>query len=242
MKALLTIFLCTCLCFISACEDSKKESDAKTEATTNTESDKVTSKGAEQTNPSDTSKQEYRITDDNVVEFLTEYGKDNPETRVRVTTQYGEIDIELYEDTPLHRANFVYLVKQGYFNGTFFHRVVPNFIIQGGNSDNPEIYRKRRALGKKYLVPAELENGRKHVYGTISGAKDYRENPEKKSVPFEFFIFLGEPKHTGHLNGNYTIFARVTKGMNVVEKIANLPADEGEWPLQNVFIEATILP
>ena len=181
------------------------------------------------------------ITNENVVEFLTAYGKDNPETKVRVSTQHGDIDIELYEDTPLHRANFIYLVKQQYFDGTFFHRVVPNFIIQGGNSDNRNTPRKRNKLGKKYLLPAELENGRIHRYGTVSGAKEYRENPDKKSAPFEFFIYLGPPEHTAHLNGNYTIFGRVTKGMDVVETIANLPHDDGDWPLQNVYITATVL-
>src|SRR5690606_5429746 len=75
------------------------------------------------------------ITDENVVSFLTEYGEKNPETQVLISTRFGEIEIELFKDTPLHRANFVYLVKQHYFDETFFHRVVPNFSIQAGNSD-----------------------------------------------------------------------------------------------------------
>lgn len=245
IKLFSIVCLFTGLLFFTSCEDNKKASDekAKTELK---EPEKSASKDTVQTDANseekNSAKKEYpRITNENVVEFLTEYGAENPETKVRISTQHGDIDIELYEDTPLHRANFIYLVKQQYFDGTFFHRVVPEFIIQAGNSDNPEVYKKRRALGKKYLLPAELENGRKHVYGTISGAKEYRENPDKKSAPFEFFIFLGKPIHTGHLNGNYTIFARVTKGMDVVEKIANLPADEGEWPIENVYVTATIL-
>ena len=152
----------------------------------------------------------------------------------------GDIVIDLYEDTPLHRANFIYLVKQGYFNETFFHRIVPNFIIQGGNSDLPSTNKKRFKLGDDYLIPAEI-NGRNHFKGSVSGAKEYRENPDKKSAPFEFFIFLGPLTSTSHLNGNYTVFGRVTKGMDVVEKIAKLPADEGEWPLQNVYIKAKVL-
>ncbi len=181
------------------------------------------------------------ITNENVVEFFTKYGKDHPETKVRISTRHGDIVLELYEDTPLHRANFIYLVKQGYFDGTFFHRVVPNFIIQGGNSDTTPTPRKRRIIGKDYLLPAELDNGRKHNYGTLSGAKEYRENPDKNSAPFEFFIFLGPQSSTGHLNGNYTIFGKVTQGMDVVELIANLPSDEGDWPLQNVYIEAEVI-
>ena len=181
------------------------------------------------------------ITEENVVDFLTEYGKNNPETNVLISTNFGDIEIELYKDTPLHRANFIYLVKQKYFDGTFFHRTVPNFIIQGGNSDNITTNRKRKNIGNKYRLPAELKNGRRHRYGTISGAKEYRKNPDKKSAPFEFFIFLGPIKHTAHLNGNYTIFGRVTKGMDMVENIANLPTDDGEWPIQNVYIEARVI-
>ena len=181
------------------------------------------------------------ITNENVVDFLTQYGKDNPETKVKINTQYGDIRIELYKDTPLHRANFIYLVKQGYFNDTFFHRVVPNFIIQAGNSDRKQTPKKRNKIGARYLLPAELNNGRKHTRGTVSGAKEYRENPDKRTAPFEFFIFLGPDKFTSHLNGNYTIFGRVTQGMEVVDTIANLPRDEGEWPLQNVYITAEIV-
>lgn len=181
------------------------------------------------------------ITQKNVVTFLTEYGKSNPETQVQIKTQYGAIVIQLYEDTPLHRANFIYLVKQKYFDDTFFHRVVPNFIIQGGNSDHVKTSKKRNKLGPNYLLPAELTNGRKHTFGTVSGAKEYRENPDKQTAPFEFFIFLGPDKNAAHLNGNYTIFGRVIQGMDVVEKIANLPTDDGEWPKQNVFITAEIM-
>jgi peptidylprolyl isomerase len=237
---------------LSGCEDKEKTSEEKTEtaievtvdstvvfAELNTKNPKKSPSDSE---PTKTPEVKYpEITNENVVEFLTEYGKDHPETKVRISTQYGDIDLELYEDTPLHRANFIYLVKQDYFDGTFFHRVVPNFIIQGGNSDTTPTPRKRRIIGKNYLLPAELQNGRTHRYGTLSGAKEYRENPDKNSAPFEFFIFLGPQSSTGHLNGNYTIFGKVTRGMDVVEVIANLPSDEGDWPLQNVYIKAEVL-
>lgn len=181
------------------------------------------------------------ITNENVVAFLTEYGKENPETQVRITTRFGDIDIELYKDTPLHRANFIYLVKQGYFDETFFHRVVPDFIIQAGNSDLVSTQKKRAELGKDYLLPAEIIPGRKHEYGTVSGAKEYRENPDNRTAPYEFFIFLGPQTSTAHLNGKYTIFGRVVKGMDVVEEISKVRADEGDWPLNNIYIKAKVL-
>lgn len=180
------------------------------------------------------------LSNENAVEFLTTYGKANPETKVLIRTKEGDIELELFNDAPLHRANFIYLVKEGYYNETFFYRVVPNFIIQGGNSDLRSTSKKRAAIGD-YILPSELHNGRNHKIGTVSGAKAYRKNPDKNSVPFEFFIFLGPQTSTGHLNGNYTVFGQVTKGMDVVKKIANLPTDEGDWPLQNVYIEAKVI-
>ena len=180
------------------------------------------------------------LTEANADSLLIEYGKIHKETRAKITTTYGEIELTLYKDTPVHRANFVYLVKEGYFNNTFFHRVVPNFIIQAGSSDNIDTNKKRAKLGK-YRLNAELDNGRIHQRGTVSGAKNYRENPDNKSAAYEFFIFLGPKSSTGHLNNKYTIFGNVTSGMDVVDTIANLPADEGEWPLNNVYISIELL-
>jgi len=238
MKYLATIFIT--LLLLTGCEDTKKQSQTTTEksVTEKTDTRLPEEKATPETKPQEPAYP--KITQENVIEFLTEYGKNNPETKVRILTTHGNIDLELYEDTPLHRANFIYLVKQGYFNNTFFHRVVPNFIIQGGNSDNADTNKKRYALGNDYLIPAEI-NGRNHSYGSVSGAKEYRENPDKKTMPFEFFIFLGPQTSTSHLNGNYTVFAKVSNGMDVVEKIANLPASEDEWPLKNVKIEAEIV-
>jgi peptidylprolyl isomerase len=242
----LSLYMFVLFCILTACEDSKKSPVGKTPDTASEKAltdsiEKPETPVKENTNDNITDKNNPRLTNENVVEFLTQYGKENPETRVRVSTSFGDIDIELYEDTPLHRANFIYLVKQNYFYGTFFHRVVPNFIIQAGNSDNRTTTRKRAQIGKDYLLPAELNNGRIHEYGTVSGAKEYRENPDKRTAPFEFFIFLGPKSATGHLNGNYTIFGRVTRGMDVVEKIASMPADDGDWPLANIYIEASVI-
>ncbi|MFT4849806.1 MAG: peptidyl-prolyl cis-trans isomerase A (cyclophilin A) [Sediminicola sp.] len=226
--------------FTASCEDKKKATEVKTE-TIKEASDSLTlpSKVSEVEKTTRT-KSYPKISNENAVDFLTTYGKENPETKVLITTFAGTIELELFNDAPLHRANFIYLVKQGYFDETFFYRVVPNFIIQGGNSDLRSTSRKRASIGN-YILPAELHNGRSHEIGTLSGAKEYRENPDKNSAPFEFFIFLGPQTSTGHLNGNYTVFGKVSKGMNVVKKIANLPSDDGDWPLQNVYIEAKVI-
>lgn len=225
-----------CVIFAS-CEDKKKTTETIVETKTKKEVEVE-----DETKVEKDKKNDYpKITNENVVEFLTEYGKTNPETKVLITSRYGDIVIELYKDTPLHRANFIYLVKQKYFDETFFHRVVPNFIIQGGNSDLVSTPRKRAALGNEYLLPPEIIPSRIHQYGTVSGAKEYRENPDHRTAPYEFFIFHGPKSSTSHLNGKYTIFGNVIKGMDVVEKISNVKADDGDWPLENIYISAKVV-
>ncbi|WP_139854446.1 peptidylprolyl isomerase [Aequorivita sinensis] len=225
-----------CVIFAS-CEDKKKTTETVVETKTKKEVEVE-----DETKVENDKKNDYpKITNENVVEFLTEYGKTNPETKVLITSRYGDIVIELYKDTPLHRANFIYLVKEKYFDETFFHRVVPNFIIQGGNSDLVSTPRKRAAIGNEYLLPAEIIPGRIHQYGTVSGAKEYRENPDHRTAPYEFFIFHGPKSSTSHLNVKYTIFGNVIKGMDVVEKISNVKADDGDWPLENIYISAKVV-
>ncbi len=225
------------------CQDTKKASVKETKTNKTKTNDRVEKKT--KTVLDKTKKVEKNpypvITQDNVVPFLTQYGADNPETKVQISTKYGTIDIQLFKDTPLHRANFIYLVKQHYFDDTFFNRVVKGFIIQGGNADDASIPKKRKKIGNTYRLPYEKGNGRVHAYGTVSGAKEYRKNPDNMSAPYEFFIFLGKKSQTKHLNGRYTIFGKVIKGMDVVEKIAQLPTDEGDWPLYNVYLKASIL-
>ena len=92
----------------------------------------------------------FILNDKNAIPFFFEYGKNNKENKIRIETKYGNIDIELFNETPYHRANFIYLTKKKYFDGTSFHRVVKDFIIQGGNSDSYEISKRRRNIGRYY--------------------------------------------------------------------------------------------
>ena len=80
-----------------------------------------------------------KLNEKNAIPYLFDYSQKNLENKVRLNTEYGNIDILLYENTNIHRSNFIFLTKKKYFNGTIFHRVVPNFIIQGGNSDNSKV-------------------------------------------------------------------------------------------------------
>lgn len=177
---------------------------------------------------------EFRLTDDNVIDFLFDYEKSNKENHIRIYTPFGEIDILLYNNTPYHRSNFIYLTKKKYFEGTQFYRVINDFVIQAGNSDNIKVSKKRRDIGK-YLLPNDFNKGHTHKRGMVSMPSSSVDNPYKMASPFEFFI-VQKKDGAHHLNGNYTIFGEVIDGMETVDIIANLPTDNRDWPLNNVYI------
>jgi len=184
-------------------------------------------------------KKVFLLNDENVIPFFYNYEKNNQENLVRIITDYGNIDIELFENTPYHRANFIFLTKKNYFEGEYFHRVVKDFIIQGGNSDNLSTSKKRRAIGR-YLLPPDTKKGYKHHRGIVSMPSSEIENPHKLASPYEFFI-VQKKDGAYHLDGNYTAFGKVIKGMNVVDIISNLDTDKREWPLDNVRFKTVII-
>lgn len=177
------------------------------------------------------------ILQDSVPVFFSRYGKENPENQVRITTRYGNIEMELFEDRPLYRSSFIFLVKEGYFNETVFHRTVKGFIAQAGNSDRKMTAMLRNSAGN-YQLPPDIKLNDKHAYGTVSSSKYWEDNPENWHNPFDFFISL---KPAAHLDGEHTIFGRVTKGMEVVEQIAAQPTDSRDWPLDDIHIEAQVI-
>ena len=215
------------LLLISCKDKSKVEQPIKTETK------KIIKKKAKQI------KSEFILNDDNAIPFLFEYGKKNKENKVRIITNYGNIDIELFNNTPYHRANFIYLTSMKYFEGEFFHRVVKDFIIQGGNSDNISTSKKRREIGR-YLLPPDTKKGHKHHRGIISMPSSEIENPYKLAAPYEFVI-VKKKDGAYHLDKDYTAFGKVIKGMDVVDKISNLETDKREWPLDNVRFKIEII-
>ena len=185
-------------------------------------------------------------------------------TKMVIRTDYGDIKMMLYDNTPLHRNNMVKLVKQKFYDSLLWHRVIPQFVIQGGDPDS-----KRSAAGKAlgdgdvgYRVPAEIKPEYFHKRGALGMARD--NNPEKASSGCQFYIVGGKPytdteidqaeKRSGHkidsaqrvvyktlggtpfLDGNYTVFGEVTEGMDVVDKIAALPRDKADRPNVDVRI------
>lgn len=180
-----------------------------------------------------------KLNEKNAIPFLFEFSKKNKENKVRLETEYGNIDILLYKNTTIHRANFIFLTKEKYFDGTIFHRVVPNFIIQGGNSDNPNSMLKRSKIGK-YLLPPDSRKGNKHHRGVISMPSSKIDNPHKLASPYEFFIVQQSPG-AYHLDKDYTAFGKVIRGMDVVDRINQEPTDNRETPHKNIYIKAKII-
>ncbi|OUR92355.1 peptidylprolyl isomerase [Flavobacteriales bacterium 34_180_T64] len=228
MRLLLILGLCL---FFWNCED--KKTSKRNENTTIDSAIKIKNKSKLIDSIIEPHREFPKLNSKNTMEFFLHYEKDNKENKVRITTTFGDIDILLYDKTKFHRANFVFLTKQGYFDGTQFHRVVNNFIIQGGNTDERKIARKRKYIGK-YLLPRDTKRGFRHSRGVISMPSSEIENPYKLASPYEFFIVQ---KDAFHLDGDYTIFGKVIKGMDVVDKIAAQETDDGQWPLHNVYIK-----
>ena len=235
----LFLALITCSVLLStSCEDKKSSSDSNAPKAIA----KDTSKAAKRKEENDKLKNKVGSIIESQADlkpFLKEYGKNNPETRVRIKTSFGDIEVELYKDTPLHRANFILLVKQDYFNNTMIHRVSPGFVIQGGNSDGYETPKKRQRIGN-YLLPNESKSKYPHVRGALSAAKYAEQNVSDASSPFEFFI-VQAPSGAHHLDGEHTVFGRVTKGMDVVDEINKVEVDGNEWPIQNIYIDMEIM-
>ena len=180
------------------------------------------------------------LTTETAIPFLYEYEKKNKERFVRIITDYGNIDIELFKETPYHRANFIFLTKQHYFDGSVFHRVAKDFVIQGGNSESLEISRKRGKIGA-YLLPPDTKKGFKHHRGFVSMPSSDIDNPHKYASPYEFFIVVQKPG-AYHLDGNYTAFGKVIAGMDVVDKINSVETEGTDnWPKKDIKMKVIIL-
>ncbi|MEP7269701.1 MAG: peptidylprolyl isomerase [Saprospiraceae bacterium] len=180
-----------------------------------------------------------------------------------IETNLGDIEIMLYDETPLHKANFIKLAKEHYYDGLLFHRVIPGFVIQGGDPQSkdasPETFLGGGSPG--YLINPEI--GAPHFKGALAAARST--NPEKKSNGSQFYIVLGAPvtdqeldqwertkgikyneaqrtkyKNIGglpSLDADYTVFGEVVNGIEIVEKIINAPTNPTNRPLQNIVMK-----
>ncbi|MET6999645.1 peptidylprolyl isomerase [Chitinophaga defluvii] len=184
--------------------------------------------------------------------------------KVKIITPYGTMIIKLYDQTPLHRDNFIKLTRAHLYDSVLFHRVISGFMIQGGDPDSKHA-KAGQQLGEGdvgYTIPAEFQLDLFHRKGVLAAARD--DNPQKASSGCQFYIVQGKKLTdeqldkieqtrlggrkipvdqreiyktiggTPQLDQSYTVFGQVVKGMEVIDKIAALKTDKNARPLQDV--------
>ncbi len=190
---------------------------------------------------------------------------------VELETTFGNIEIQLYATTPLHRDNFVKLVKKGYYDSLLFHRVINKFMIQGGDPDskNAPASQMLGNGGPGYTIPAEFVDSNLHIKGALAAARmGDGVNPKRASSGSQFYLVQGQKvkqdmldmvqnrnniKYTDaqkkaykelggtpHLDGAYTVFGRVIKGLEIIDEIAKQPTGAGSRPVKDILMKIRI--
>ena len=191
------------------------------------------------------------------------------DTRVVIGTRFGDMTLMLYDATPLHRDNFLKLAREGYLNNTLFHRVIPNFMIQGGDPDS-RTAQPGQALGNggpAYTIPAEIVDSLYHRKGALAAARD--NNPAKASSGSQFYIVQGRKwtaqelegqgrrasrplteaqkqayetiGGTPHLDGSYTVFGQLLSGFDVLDSIAAQPCGPNNRPIKDIAMTVKLV-
>ena len=200
---------------------------------------------------------------------VSQVAKERGGVTVMMSTTEGEIVILLYDETPLHRDNFMKLVHESVYDGLLFHRVIKNFMIQGGDPKSRDA-KPGQPLGDGtlgYTVPAEIRKGLYHKRGALCAARQGDQvNPKRESSASQFYIVQGQvwddatldmmEQRTGkkfsaeqrriyttvggtpHLDGEYTVFGEVVKGMDVVDRISAVECDRMDRPVKDVRIKS----
>ncbi len=159
---------------------------------------------------------------------------DKPETVALIHTTMGDITVKLYNDTPLHRDNFIKLVNEGWYEGSYFHRIIQNFMIQGGHNKDGKV-------DPGYTIEAEILPIHSHKKGALAAARlGDQANPEKRSSGCQFYIVQNQ-NGTPHLDGGYTVFGEVIMGLDVVDKIAAVQTGRGDMPVKPITMTIEIV-
>lgn len=188
--------------------------------------------------------------------FAQKEGKPAKGPVVLISTKFGDIKVKLYNQTPYHRDNFVKLVKEGFYNDLLFHRIIKDFMIQGGdpNSKSAQAGQELGSGGPEYTLPAEINPDLYHKKGVLSAARTGDQgNPQRRSSGSQFYIVQGKvysdaeldqltqrgfvftPEQrevyktiggTPFLDAQYTVFGEVVEGLDVLDKIAAVPTQQ----------------
>ncbi len=194
--------------------------------------------------------------------------KSSKDYLITISTSYGEMKLILYNETPKHKANFIKLSKEHFYDGLLFHRVIKDFMIQGGDPTSKQA-KSGASLGEgdvSYTIPAEFNKKLFHKKGAIAAARD--NNPEKASSGCQFYIVQGKrftddmfptaEKRSGriipddqrevyrtvggtpHLDMSYTVFGEVINGIEVIDKITAQPTAQGDRPLVDISMKVKV--
>jgi len=195
---------------------------------------------------------------------------DGDKTYAMIETEYGNMKVELYNSTPIHKENFIKLAKEGFYDDLLFHRIIQGFMIQGGDPDSKDAPANKRlgSGGPGYTLEAEI--GAPHFKGVLAAARTGgASNPEKRSSGSQFYVVQGEKQTdsalqnferqkgitynptqvekyktlggTPFLDMDYTAFGEVVEGLDVIDKIAKVATAPGDRPLEDVKMKIRLL-
>jgi cyclophilin family peptidyl-prolyl cis-trans isomerase len=151
----------------------------------------------------------------------------------QIKTPKGEILVWLYNETPNHKKSFIELANKDYWDSLTFNRVIPNFVAQGGCPDTPEGFND-----PEYLLAPEFNDSLLHTYGALGAGRDG--NPQKLSARCQFYIVQNKAG-LHRLDGDYTVFGKVIKGMDVVDAIVNVKRDSTDAPLTPITLDVNMI-
>lgn len=151
----------------------------------------------------------------------------------QISTPQGEMLFWLHEETPVHKASFIELASEHYWDTFTINRVIEKFVIQGGCPDTPEGFGD-----SPYLLKPEFNENIKHIYGAVGAGRD--DNPEKLSAGCQLYIVQNKDG-LARLDGEYMIFGQVFKGLDVLDAIAKVETDSLDQPLVDVTMEVRVV-
>lgn len=160
---------------------------------------------------------------------------------ITISTEFGDMKAVLFDITPQHKANFLKLAQRGFYDATTFHRVIPNFMIQGGDSLSKDNDPNNDGTGgMSYTLPAEIEDSIMHIRGALAAARlGDGVNPSKASNGSQFYV-VQNLEGTPWLDGQYTVFGEVFDNLEVLDKIAQQPRDARDRPLKDIKMKVSV--